>query len=321
MKHRDILRDAGHLALASRLKRLADALLADAAKVHAESGQPLQQGQFALIAALDRYGSMTVNDAAAVIGISQPAATRAVAEAVKAELVSSGLSESDRRYREVALTERGRQCVQDMKQGMWPRVEAAARSLTRGLSGDFLESMGEIENRLANESMLERVRRNTLSVVPYSDDLSQQFFDINAEWIEDMFLLEPHDEEVMRNPRREIIDRGGKIFFVKQGDDDILGTCALDQADDGFIELTKMAVRSTARGKGAGEFLLRFVLEHAREIGWTEKLFLLSNKKNMAAVSLYEKLGFVHDSEIMQKFGRRYVRCDVAMRYLADSIH
>lgn len=321
MKHRDILRDAGYLALASRLKRLSDALLADAAKVHAESGQPLQQGQFPLIAALDRYGSMTVNDAAAAIGISQPAATRAVSEAVKAGLVSSGLSESDRRYREVALTERGRQCVQDMKRDMWPRVEAAARSLTKGLRGDFLESIRQIEMRLADESMLERVRRNTLSIVPYSDDLSQEFFDINAEWIEAMFLLEPHDEEVMRNPRREIIDQGGKIFFVEQGDRDILGTCALDQADDGFVELTKMAVRSTARGQGAGEFLLRFVLEHARELGWADKLFLLSNKKNTAAVSLYEKLGFAHDAHIMQKFGQRYARCDVAMRYRAVSNH
>lgn len=71
MNDPDIMRDVGYLALASRLKRLADLLLADAAKVHAESGEPVQPGQFPLIAALDRYGPMTINDAAQVLGISQ----------------------------------------------------------------------------------------------------------------------------------------------------------------------------------------------------------------------------------------------------------
>ena len=44
-------------------------------------------------------------------------------------------------------------------------------------------------------------------------------------------------------------------------------------------------------------------------------LFLLTNKKCEAAIHLYEKNGFVHCEEIMQKFGCAYERCDVAMHY------
>ncbi|MEL7311545.1 MAG: bifunctional helix-turn-helix transcriptional regulator/GNAT family N-acetyltransferase [Pseudomonadota bacterium] len=315
MKSRDILRDAGHLALASRLKRLADMLLADAARVHVHSGEPVQPGQFPLIAALDRYGPMTVNDAAEVIGVSQPAATRAVSEATKAGLVTSTAAENDRRVREVSLTASGRDCVARMKRSMWPRVDAAARRLTHELPNDFLEALLEIEQRLADTSMLDRVQNNSLSILAYSDELAQHFHDINLEWIEAMFVVEPHDQEVLMDPRGSIIDQGGRIYFVQSEQDGVLGTCALEREQNGFVELTKMGVRAAARGQGAGEFLLRYVLERTRELGWQDNLFLLSNKRNVAAVRLYEKLGFVHDADIMEQFGKRYERCDVAMRF------
>lgn len=315
MKQQDILRDLGHLALASRLKRLADALLADAAKVHSDADAPLQPGQFPLIAALDRYGPMSVNDAAEILGISQPATTRAVSESVKIGLVTSGPGQDDKRFRELSLTELGRSTVADMKRSMWPRVEASARGLTQGLTGDFLDSINQIEGRLLEQSMLERVRANTLSILPYSDALAPHFQEINLEWIEAMFIVEPHDHEVLSRPKESIIDKGGEIHFVCSGDREILGTCALEREPDGFVELTKMGVRAFARGKGAGEFLLRFILERTRELGWQDRLFLVSNKRNVAAVRLYEKLGFEHDAEIMNRFGARYDRCDVAMRY------
>lgn len=198
---------------------------------------------------------------------------------------------------------------------MWPRVEAAARGLTQDLPPDFLDGLHELEQRLAATSMLARVRANRLSILPYSDNLAQHFHDINLEWIEAMFTVEPHDQEVLLDPKGSIIDKGGHIYFVQSEDDGILGTCALEQEEDGFVELTKMGVRAKARGKGAGEFLLRYILERTRELGWQDQLFLVSNKRNVAAVRLYEKLGFVHDAKIMDRFGLRYERCDVAMRY------
>ena len=319
MIEKDILRDLGHLALASRLKRLADALLADASRVHQDSGEPLQPGQFPLIAALDRYGPMTVNMAAEILGISQPATTRAVSEAVKTGMVASGLSATDKRFRELSLTDQGRASVERMKRSMWPRVSGAARGLTKDIPGDFLGCIGEIEKRLSERPMLERVRANTLSILPYSEELARDFHDINVEWIEDMFTIEPHDRDVLTRPQENILEPGGEIYFVKSEANGILGTCALEQQDEGFVELTKMGVRVSARGQGAGEFLLRFILERAREMGWHDKLFLVSNKRNVAAIALYEKLGFQHDLEIMQKFGARYERCDVAMRYRGNS--
>ena len=94
----------------------------------------------------------------------------------------------------------------------------------------------------------------------------------------------------------------------------MIGTCALRKEAEGVFELTKMGVREVARGLKAGEFLLVATLERASALG-ADTIYLLTNARCSAAIHLYEKLGFVHDPEIMARYGARYARCDVAMRY------
>jgi aspartate racemase len=149
----------------------------------------------------------------------------------------------------------------------------------------------------------------------YSDDLAASFHDINAQWIESMFVMEDTDRDVLLHPRERIIDRGGDILFVETADHGIIGTCALQKTGEGAYELTKMGVLETARGLKAGEFLLDAVIKRAGALGAT-KLYLLTNAKCAAAIHLYEKLGFRHDAEIMADYGARYERCNVAMRYV-----
>jgi GNAT superfamily N-acetyltransferase len=153
-----------------------------------------------------------------------------------------------------------------------------------------------------------------MRVVEWRDDLAQAFHDINAEWIEAMFTLEPTDREVLENPRARIIDPGGTILFVKADGLGIVGTCALQKTGPCSFELTKMGVRESARGLKAGEFLLAAVIERAQMLA-ADPLYLLTNRKCAAAIHLYEKLGFQHDAGIMDDYGARYARCDVAMRF------
>ena len=80
------------------------------------------------------------------------------------------------------------------------------------------------------------------------------------------------------------------------------------------MRLTKMAVLERARGRKAGEFLLRAAIARAERLG-ADRLYLLSNRKSAAAIHLYEKLGFEHDEDVMREFGARYERCNVAMLY------
>jgi len=153
-----------------------------------------------------------------------------------------------------------------------------------------------------------------LSIREYSDDLASAFRDINAQWISSMFTLEATDQEVLDNPADRIIAPGGVILFVEADGLGIVGACALQKTGDRQYELTKMGVLESARGMKAGEFLLRAILDRAKTIG-AAKVYLLTNSKCQAAIHLYEKLGFVHDYAIMDNFGKRYRRCDVAMLY------
>lgn len=153
-----------------------------------------------------------------------------------------------------------------------------------------------------------------LVVREFEDDLAQSFHDINAEWIESMFVLEQTDRDVLENPRARIVDPGGAILFVEAEGLGVIGTCALQKTGVSAFELTKMGVRETVRGLKAGEFLLKAVIERARTMG-ADPLYLLTNRKCAAAIHLYEKLGFRHDAGIMATYGTRYERCDVAMMY------
>ena len=153
-----------------------------------------------------------------------------------------------------------------------------------------------------------------LAIVGYADELAYLFSSINTEWIESMFVLEATDRAVLDDPRRYIIDPGGAILFVTAHGLGIVGTCALRKQSEGCFELTKMGVLASARGRKAGEYLLAAMLEHARGMCMTT-LYLLTNRRCAAAIHLYEKLGFVHDPAIMERFGRQYQRCDVAMSY------
>jgi GNAT superfamily N-acetyltransferase len=153
-----------------------------------------------------------------------------------------------------------------------------------------------------------------LAIIEYSDDLAGDFSAINRAWIETMFVLEPHDEDVLNNPRKWIIDKGGVVLFVEAQGRGIVGAGALMPDGTGGLELTKMGVREDARGLHAGSFLLAALIARARQMKPTA-LYLLTSHKCAAAIHLYEKAGFAHSPDTMRRFGQTYARCDVAMRY------
>jgi len=155
-----------------------------------------------------------------------------------------------------------------------------------------------------------------LRIVDFTDDLAPAFRDITAEWITAMFALEANDRAILDHPRASIIESGGIVRFVAAEGLGVVGTCALIRVADGVYELTKMGVSETARGRKAGEFLLAHVVAEALAMaaaGTMSRLYLLTNHRCAAAIHLYEKAGFHHDAAVMDEFGSRYARCDVAM--------
>jgi DNA-binding MarR family transcriptional regulator/N-acetylglutamate synthase-like GNAT family acetyltransferase len=313
----DILRERGYVFLGSRLKRLGERMQADVLNILEQEGLPMQPSQAPVLAALDQHGPSTVGDIVRATGVSQPAITRSLALLTDLGLVETVRAGRDLRHRTVSLTEAGHAALARSRLTVWPRVESAVIELCAGRSGPFLQQIDAIEDALAATPLNLRGAAAApagLSIRRFTDDLARDFHDINAQWIRTMFTLEPTDREVLENPRARIIEPGGDILFVEAKGLGVIGTCALQKTGDRQFELTKMGVLDAARGRKAGEYLLQAMLRRAAEME-ADLLYLLTNSACAAAIHLYEKLGFVHDSEIMRNFGARYQRCDVAMRY------
>jgi len=130
-------------------------------------------------------------------------------------------------------------------------------------------------------------------VVQYEPSLAGDFKRLNLEWIERHFAVEQADLDVLDDPSGHVLDSGGRILFAVDDDGDVVGCVALKHDGDGVYELSKMAVAPDRRGAGVGRLLMDALLEVFHELGGI-RLYLESNRKLEAALSLYERSGFVH---------------------------
>lgn len=146
------------------------------------------------------------------------------------------------------------------------------------------------------------------NILPYSCELKQHFIDLNIEWLNTYFYVEPHDADLLNNCKEVIIDKGGHIFFY-QNNDEILGTFALIKISDTIFELGKMAVSPNSRGIGIGQKLLQFCIDFARSKKW-EKIILYSNTKLENSIYIYRKFGF---KEILIETNNPYARGNIKM--------
>lgn len=118
------------------------------------------------------------------------------------------------------------------------------------------------------------------------------FFELNREWIQRLFWLEPADLEVLWHPQTAILDPGGSIFMAVR-DGICVGCCALIAMGHDEYELAKMAVTAAERRHGIGRRLIAAAIAKAERIGAT-RLYLETNHTLTGAIALYASMGFRH---------------------------
>lgn len=133
-----------------------------------------------------------------------------------------------------------------------------------------------------------------IAIRPYYAEYRDEFERLNLLWLEQHGLLEPLDQEYLRNPEAMILEVGGEVFFAIEHDM-VIGTCAVIPVDETRVELAKLVVSPEARGRGVARMLAAAVFAFARERGATI-VELTSSTKLTAALALYESLGFRHDA-------------------------
>jgi ribosomal protein S18 acetylase RimI-like enzyme len=148
-----------------------------------------------------------------------------------------------------------------------------------------------------------------IDIISFENQYATYFYDLNIEWLQTYFYVEPYDKEVLSNPEKYIINKGGHIFFAKL-DNQIVGTVALMPIEsDGLFELTKMAVSPKHRGFKIGQELMQHCIAFSKSIGLAE-LILYSNTTLENAIYIYRKYGFV---ELPLEPDTPYKRSDIKM--------
>ncbi|AEH02184.1 GNAT family N-acetyltransferase [Lacinutrix sp. 5H-3-7-4] len=150
-----------------------------------------------------------------------------------------------------------------------------------------------------------------VNIIPFNKKYSKDFYNLNIEWLETYFYVEPFDREVLTNPDLYIINKGGFIFFAKI-EETIVGTFALmPLKEDNAYELTKMAVSPKHRGFKIGQKLLQYGIGFAKKNNFN-RLLLYSNTKLENAIYLYRKFGF---KDIDVEKDCPYERCNIKMEF------
>jgi DNA-binding MarR family transcriptional regulator len=153
----DVVRSFGFLTLGTRMKRIGERLQADTQAIIDAIGAPLQASQYPFLAAIDRMGPITVGELAEAVGITQPGATRTVAQLVELGILEANAASDDQRRRIVTLTREGERLVAAAKIDVWPRIRQAVADLCADLDGPLLDQLAAIEDGLSAAPLSRRI--------------------------------------------------------------------------------------------------------------------------------------------------------------------
>ncbi|APG64707.1 GNAT family N-acetyltransferase [Tenacibaculum todarodis] len=151
------------------------------------------------------------------------------------------------------------------------------------------------------------MENSNLEIIAFQPKHAKAFHDLNVEWLEKYFYVEPYDKKVLSNPQEYIIDNGGFIFVAKYNNE-VAGVVAFINQKT-FFELSKMAVSPKYQGLKIGLKLMDFCINFAKKQQW-KSVTLYSHRSLKAAINLYHKVGF---KEIPLETDSHYERSDIKM--------
>ncbi len=117
--------------------------------------------------------------------------------------------------------------------------------------------------------------KEKIEIINYTEDNKSYIKDLNFEWLTKHFYIEPNDELQLNDPQKEIIDKGGHIFYIKCNGE-IVGTATLIHAAPREFELSKMAITERFQGKGIANFLMKHCIDVARSFKACNSSYILT---------------------------------------------
>jgi DNA-binding MarR family transcriptional regulator/GNAT superfamily N-acetyltransferase len=320
------INDLDEIGLGIRLKKLSEKVFNDISKIYSELNIDSEPYWFAIAHYLSRKeldemtgASASIQEIADSLNLSHPAIINFVSSMSNKKLVTSFKDPLDKRKRAVRLTEKGKEAFEKLKPVL-SDIENAVKEINNDCGYDIIHVMNSLEKVLDEKSLFQRIKElnkkrllEEVEIIRYSPNYKEYFKNLNLEWIIKYFTVEPEDVKVLSNPEKEIINKGGEVFFASINNE-IIGTCAVIKREKDVYELAKMAVTEKARNRQAGKKLALSAIGYAYSKG-AASLILETNSKLIPALRLYEKLGFEYIPGIFEsKYGRATLRMKLDLK-------
>ncbi|RPD41716.1 MarR family winged helix-turn-helix transcriptional regulator [Chitinophaga barathri] len=152
-----IVNQLEELALATRLKRLADRLSADVSRVYKESELDFEAKWFLILELLSREKVLGITEISESLGISHPAVVQLADQMLAQGLIKASVDEKDARRRLISLTPSGRQ----MHKKIGPMLAVIREENRKWLATarhNLLSVLTELETSLDEKSMYKRIK-------------------------------------------------------------------------------------------------------------------------------------------------------------------
>ncbi|MGG2465897.1 mycothiol synthase [Streptomyces sp. RGM 3693] len=178
----------------------------------------------------------------------------------------------------------------------------AARHLAQTLGLTMFRELRQMRRALADLDLPEPVLADGVTVRTFQPDTD------DAAWLEINAAAFAHHPEQGSLTQRDLDDRKGepwfdpKGFFLAEKDDRLVGFhWTKVHAEEGLGEVYVLGVRPGVQGGGLGKALTAIGLRHLAAQGLATAM-LYVDADNVAAVTVYERLGFVtHETDLMYR--------------------
>lgn len=153
----DVIEQLGALALASRLKRLADRLGRDVSRIYDENEIDFHARWFPLMFLLSANPRCAITQIAEELGMTHPSVNQIAGQMNRHGLLRVSGDVTDGRKRLLSLSDKGHTIYRKL-QSLWDVIRRANDELVEEAGGELLKQLTSIEKALERREMYDRVR-------------------------------------------------------------------------------------------------------------------------------------------------------------------
>ena len=295
-----------------RLKKTGEMLSSQISEILSDKKIEFEPRGIYLLIILKEKEQASIKEIAAILGMTHPAIVQMVNSLNNIGMITQSKSVDDKRITLIKLTAKGKEELNRINPVL-TEIESTVESIINEIDANLKYSLSKLSEAVKSKMLTMKVNEglkqksiDEVNIVPYKRKYKSDFAKLNYEWIEKYFNTErgkAEDKRLLNNPEREIIKKGGEIFFALLNEN-VVGTCAVLKIDNLSYEIAKMGVTEKAQGKQIGKKLALTAIGYAVEKG-ASKLRLYTSSKLTAAQNLYRILGFI---EVKEKPNHQYKR-------------